>query len=568
MKTRSLLLLLVPLFIQTCLFTVASAQWNWAMRAGGGYRDFNDPSWICTDKHGDVIFAGCFVNMGDGDIDGQPIPDCPVGGFSALIIKYASTGEKRWVRYFGNNGGLWNGGWGAQARGVAVDSSNNIYVVGTFTKTMTVEGTDYTAAGGDADTRFDIFLCKYDPDGKLLWMRTFGAPSVMDYTLFFSPIHVTPSGKVIILGVHGGAITFGDKSITANEGNYFIAQFTPDGACDWVKGYGSMDPKSHSDVPSTFDVDLAGNIYVTATEMYLKSKPSDPEVHILYLMKLDSAGNEQWKIRESILPYVKTDRENVINYGTFMGSIFTQDWRVTAKNNDNDIAIARYTFDGKFITRTAFGGEKSDFISSIDIGANGDLYFSYASWGPVTIAGDQYGEPDFISGFPWVHSFLVRSDPNGTIKQYGKQKVVRLSRVTADRFSNALIATGQIDSIDTFNGKVIEPIRDASSTGFCSDLFIGKFSFNTSSVKAKANEQPSALYPNPASTLITISLPDQWPEAYTDLVISDVTGREIKRLQLQQQKQRIDVSMLSQGVYHARVIGKKIRQVGVFTVQR
>jgi hypothetical protein len=74
------------------------------------------------------------------------------------------------------------------------------------------------------------------------------------------------------------------------------------------------------------------------------------------------------------------------------------------------------------------------------------------------------------------------------------------------------------------------------------------------------------IYPNPASTQITISTPTT-PDKTTTLTIIDITGKEVMNCELTQDQTVVDVSGLSQGVYFVRVVNDRTVQVGKFVKQ-
>ena len=83
------------------------------------------------------------------------------GSYDFFLVKYDSSGTKQWTRQLGSSGE--DKGWG-----VAVDSSNNIYVTGN------------TQAELDGNTHLghnDIFLVKYDSSGTKQWTQQFGTTS-------------------------------------------------------------------------------------------------------------------------------------------------------------------------------------------------------------------------------------------------------------------------------------------------------------------------------------------------------------------------------------------------------
>lgn len=77
----------------------------------------------------------------------------PTGANDILVIKFNADGDTAWTRTFGGSENQ-----NDQGNGVGLDSYGNIYVVGTSAYTSTSS---------------DITLLKYDPNGNLLWSKTY-----------------------------------------------------------------------------------------------------------------------------------------------------------------------------------------------------------------------------------------------------------------------------------------------------------------------------------------------------------------------------------------------------------
>jgi hypothetical protein len=74
------------------------------------------------------------------------------------------------------------------------------------------------------------------------------------------------------------------------------------------------------------------------------------------------------------------------------------------------------------------------------------------------------------------------------------------------------------------------------------------------------------IYPNPASTTITISMPTM-PKRNTFMTIIDITGKEVLKFELKQKQTLLDLSGLSQGVYFVWVSNDRTVRLGRFVKQ-
>ncbi len=116
-------------------------QWN---RTWGG--SGSDYGWgVAVDSSDNVYLAGYTGSFGGGYDD-------------MVLVKYDSFGVQQWNR-------TWGGSGSDYGYGVAVDSSDNVYLAGR---------TDSFGAGS-----FDMVLVKYDSSGILQWNLTWGG-SMLD----------------------------------------------------------------------------------------------------------------------------------------------------------------------------------------------------------------------------------------------------------------------------------------------------------------------------------------------------------------------------------------------------
>ncbi len=106
---------------------------------------------VAADAAGNVYLTG----HTSGGLDGG----APTGSNDLFVVKYDSTGVKRYVRQIGAAGVETAG------NGIAVDASGNVYAVG------------YTQGGLDGNTLagvFDVVLVKYDSGGTRQYTRQLG----------------------------------------------------------------------------------------------------------------------------------------------------------------------------------------------------------------------------------------------------------------------------------------------------------------------------------------------------------------------------------------------------------
>jgi hypothetical protein len=151
----------------------------------------------------------------------------------------------------------WGGAGNETASSVALDSSNNVYVAGSFTDTVDFNPagplhTNLTANGQDA------FLCKYDKDGAFLWVRAWGSNG-QDRV---NTVDVDGKGNAYVIGCFNGTVDFNPEgpihtTLTAVEQDAFLCKYDKDGTFQWARAWGG----SQGEDGYCLAVDPAGYVY-------------------------------------------------------------------------------------------------------------------------------------------------------------------------------------------------------------------------------------------------------------------------------------------------------------------
>src|SRR5262249_49670699 len=137
------------------------------------------------------IVVGSFdftVNFGGGNLTST-------GGTDIFVTKRAgATGAHLWSKRFGSTSN-------DTGYAVAVDSSNNVYVAGSFQGTVNFGGGNLTSAGAE-----DIFVLKLNgSDGSFGWQKRLGAAG----TDVGRGIAVDGSGNLTVTGEFRNTVDFG-----------------------------------------------------------------------------------------------------------------------------------------------------------------------------------------------------------------------------------------------------------------------------------------------------------------------------------------------------------------------
>ena len=202
-------------------------QWKKSLGTGSSYEHING---LAMDSSGN-IYAASYM------------------GYKPAVIKLNSSGNTIWQRQYDKSG---------SSAGVAIDSSDNVYLVG---------DTDGAGQGGD-----DILLIKYNSSGTSQWERTLGSSiSQRGYDLA-----VDSSDNIFVVGrTHSGTIYSGDEDVV-------LAKYDSSGNLLWHRQLGGSGMDSYYD---GIAIDNSDNVYLSIMNTG----------QTLTAVKYDNDGNIQWQ---------------------------------------------------------------------------------------------------------------------------------------------------------------------------------------------------------------------------------------------------------------------------------
>jgi hypothetical protein len=210
----------------------SSGTKEWTQQLGG-----EDSDWVY-----DIAFS--IGSLGDwvvvtgytlGEIDGHTSQ----GDDDIFIVLYDSNGLKQNSKQIGTE-------YSDKARGVAIDSNDNIYITGETRGQF--EGNSNQSNG----YRNDIFLLKYNLDFEPIWHQQLG---VAEHD-WGTSIVVDQSDNLFVTGATTGGL---DENESAGGNDISLMKYNSDGVKQWVKQTGS----SANDIGERLVLDADGNIYIT-----------------------------------------------------------------------------------------------------------------------------------------------------------------------------------------------------------------------------------------------------------------------------------------------------------------
>lgn len=146
------------------------------------------------------------------------------GTQQGYLVEWGTDGSDGLVKAF-------PGSYNTQPVGVALDSSNNIIVVGNFNQTANFGGGDVTSDNNS----LDVFLVKYSATGAYLFQKILGGSS-SDQA---GGMSIDANDNIILVGKFTGNVSFGGPSpINANSNNVVVAKYSLAGAYLWAQPFG------------------------------------------------------------------------------------------------------------------------------------------------------------------------------------------------------------------------------------------------------------------------------------------------------------------------------------------
>ncbi|ESU22321.1 hypothetical protein FEDK69T_23040 [Flavobacterium enshiense DK69] len=381
--------------------------------------------------------------------------------------------------------------WGGTnfGRCIAVDASGNRYVAGYFQGTAdfdpSVGTANLTAVGWG-----DIFIAKYDSNGKYLWAKAFGG-GLDDSAI---SIALNNNGEVYVTGFFSATADFDPSAATANltsTGNedIFIAKYDSNGNYIWAKAFGG----TNSDYVNSIVVNTDGEVYLTGS--FWDTADFDPSVATanltsagyddIFIAKYSSSGSYIWV---KGIGGTGFDASNDITLnssgevhitGYFSNTVDFDPSASTANLTSaeySDIFIAKYTNNGSYLWAKAMGGAASDSARSLVVNSIGEVY----------ITGDFSNTVDFdpsaatanLTSAGYNDIFIAKYTNNGS---YLWAKA--MGGFESDLgFSLAVNSSGEVIITGTFSWTVDFDPSAATSTltsvNQSRDIFIAKYNSN------------------------------------------------------------------------------------------
>jgi len=185
------------------------------------------------------------------------------GSSDIFLAKYYDNGTKQWTKQLGTSGD-------DIGYRVTVDNSSNIYITGT-----TRGGLD----GNTNDGWQDIFLVKYNSSGVKQWTQQLGT-SGWDSG---RGVTVDSSNNIYVTGIVGDGL---DGNSYFGDGDIILVKYYDNGTKQWTKQIGT----SGQDGGTGVTVDNSSNIYITGYTGGVLDGSTHSGSADMFLLKYNSDG--------------------------------------------------------------------------------------------------------------------------------------------------------------------------------------------------------------------------------------------------------------------------------------
>ncbi len=250
---------------------------------------------IVADALGNIYATGHFYLTVDFDPGLDEDIHTSKGLQDIFVSKFNSNGDFLWA--------ITVGGVGHDAgNGIDVDTSNNIYIAGSFHDLVDFDpgsGVAMQASNGG----YDAFLSKYKSDGSYSWALTWGGI----YDDWSYGLKIDNSDNILVDGVFQDIVDFypgpSEQLHQSNgEEDLFLSKFDPVGNFSWALTWGGAASENAHLASRAPAIDSSDNIYFPGT--FTGVVDFDPGLEILeyisigaydsFLSKFDHDGNYLW----------------------------------------------------------------------------------------------------------------------------------------------------------------------------------------------------------------------------------------------------------------------------------
>lgn len=348
-------------------------NFEWAYQYGSP-NSSNDLQALTSDNENHVFAYTHF----DGEFTVDNDTYITHGGKDLLLYSISEDGQVDWIVSEGGEGNEY-------AQKVECDAVGNVYIIGKFSSSLTMNNVVYQSNGS-----FDMFMAKYSPNGEFLWCKVMGGPnseSLVDIKIKYN--------RIVLAGrFYDYTVIDGDTLNSVAGTDVFLCKFTLDGNLTASATIGGQSV----DMVTDLAIDQSSNIYITGdfySDIYFDDETTFDSGDLLgiYVAKFDASLNFIWAfqpIGEDLKPGAKisvTSDGSCVLSGNFISSVQFNNIELNTAPSDEDIYLAKFHEDGSVDWAQRFYSSSTENVVDIGIDHVGDIYLAGHYLGDINFNG-------------------------------------------------------------------------------------------------------------------------------------------------------------------------------------
>lgn len=377
------------------------------IKAGGKETELVNDMFV--DNNDNIYLTGVarYNKIGDSLNFGNKIVKS-LGGEDAFIVKYDRYGNASWAKLIGSAG--WDEG-----EVIAVDGKDNCFVAGFFGGQINF-GNSFLSPKvisnpSGLPNKMDMFLAKYDPQGKELWVKQVSGPGYERPTSLL----VDKTGNLFITGYFYQNANFGATTLTTSGSSFFLAKYANNGSLLWVKSFGVS--AYGSLYPTDLKLDNNDNLIIAGSfegpQVIGSYNIQSNGYQDVFTAKIDNNGVVQWVKTFGGGNYencnaLAIDRTNNIYIGgMFKQSISIGGFTINSTGNSPDAFFVKLTSTGNVEWMKSASGRGEKNVQDMFI--KNDTLYSVGSFNE-----DFAIENRIVSANNW-NAFITKHDLAGAL---------------------------------------------------------------------------------------------------------------------------------------------------------
>lgn len=419
---------------------------------------------------------------------------------------------------------------------IKVDRDGNLICAGVFWVEMELGGIKLVNQVGGKS----IFLAKVDPDGQVLWARSFDGTALKE----MRGIDTDNKGNIFISGYFREQLLLDEIALEAiGDTDAFVAKLDPSGNPIWARSFGGRKDTRGIEVGVMDDGKLAFVGYYNDTTYFdgnaLPAKTFDRD---LFVAQLDSLGQVLWAKRaggvfdEEPFDLEIDSEDNIWITGYVVGVLTVADGFSTQSTNaTSDLLILKYDTDGTPLVAKTYGGTEPVQATNFQWIEN-----------QVVLTGTYQGTVNLTSSLPTASNgnagFVFATDQNG--------QALWANSLMGDGqvFSNQIIQLNNTIWLGgTFSNTMMLGDQSFESGGGF-DAFIVSLSLSPTARTSVRSDVSLKIFPNPVSDTLYL----ESTQEITHLRLEDTEGKTL--FTSKKWVAQIDLSHLPVGVYFLRYV--------------